>query len=421
VPGEQRRMTGFMATAFTSNGDHPGAIGRDDRVPHVDRDVRTDPVRSSAAQQVSLLSVAEARDFAALGARSSIHQTPDWYETWCAAHGETPLLVGISLDGRPACLLPLSVARRSGLRMARFIATRFSNVNFPPMSQAFIARCDPKSMAALHNDLRQLLAPHADLLLLDRMPAAWRGASNPFLAFSHVASVNASFQITLHDDFEQVLRQVNAKRRRKKFRNTQRKLEEFGGYEIVHATTPADARMLLDTFFEQKSQRFDAKGLVDVFAPTRVQAFFHALAQRSVGSNDKPLAMAALRLKGTGGLAAVTGLSVSDGYVICQFGSIDHALSADASVGEQLFHHLIEECCIDGMECFDFGIGDQPYKRSWCDVETAQYDIHLPLTVRGALLAPLLRLATAAKKKVKGSARLNGLARRVQRALPHAS
>ena len=117
--------------------------------------------------------------------------------------------------------------------------------------------------------------------------------------------------------------------------------------------------------------------------------------------------MHALRLHGEheGSLVAISGLSRKGGHVLCQFVSIDDKLCADASPGELLFWLMIEEACLEGASVFDFGVGDQPYKRSWCTQMTVTRDLVLPLTAKGRMAMPAMQglgsLRRASKRQPK--------------------
>ena len=163
--------------------------------------------------------------------------------------------------------------------------------------------------------------------------------------------------------------------------------------------TSEERRQILDLFFEQKAIRFKALGLPNVFQDMETQAFFHALAAVEPTSDGQPLELNAIRLRGqeNGRIVAIAGLSRKGDHVICQFGSIDEDIAADASPGELLFYLMIRKCNAEGFTLFDFGIGDQAYKRSWCTVETIQRDIVLPLTLRGRLAASAHRAAVRFK------------------------
>jgi CelD/BcsL family acetyltransferase involved in cellulose biosynthesis len=55
--------------------------------------------------------------------------------------------------------------------------------------------------------------------------------------------------------------------------------------------------------------------------------------------------------------------------------------------GAAHLHELMQYAIDNGCRIFDFTIGDERYKRDWCDTELALYDYIVPVTWRGALLA----------------------------------
>lgn len=59
------------------------------------------------------------------------------------------------------------------------------------------------------------------------------------------------------------------------------------------------------------------------------------------------------------------------------------------------------EACEHGYKIYDFGVGDEPYKRLWCDLETTQFDVLVPLTIGGRLLRGGMRVANWLKSSVK--------------------
>jgi CelD/BcsL family acetyltransferase involved in cellulose biosynthesis len=67
------------------------------------------------------------------------------------------------------------------------------------------------------------------------------------------------------------------------------------------------------------------------------------------------------------------------------------------------------------LALYDFSVGDEPYKRLWCDREIVQYDVLVPLSLKGRALAGTLRAVTAAKAVVKNNRTLWKLAKRLRR------
>ncbi|CAN7444339.1 GNAT family N-acetyltransferase [Pararhizobium sp. LjRoot235] len=334
---------------------------------------------------------------------ASLHQSFDWCAAWAATHANQLLLVRGSIGRKTVFILPLELVRGRFFRTARFIGSPHSNINtglfaaeFDPLNREHLAR-------TLIADLATKLSRVADIVTLEKMPFEWRGAGHPLASLPAVRNQNSSFQLPLLVNFEATLAQLNAKRRRKKFRVSEKRLEALGGYEHIVATTPDERQQTLDLFFGQKAARFKALGLPDVFQDCETQAFFHTLAAIGPTGDRQPLELHAIRLRGNqqGRVVAIAGLSRKGDHVICQFGSIDEDIAADASPGELLFYLMIRKCNAEGVSLFDFGIGDQTYKRSWCTVETPQQDIVLPLTIRGRLAASAHRFAVRLKAEIK--------------------
>ena len=345
---------------------------------------------------------------------SSLHQSYDWCTAWAESFGHPLAILRGSIGDRIAFILPLEIIRGRGIRRAEFIGARHSNINTGLFSPEFLANGDLTS--ALTAAIAAALRSKADLAILRNVPLEWRGRKSPLAALPAIENQNHAFQLPFLGSFEASLKQVNAKRRRKKFKHQSRVLDAKGGYEHVIAE-PDQQHALLDLFFRQKAVRFKDAGLPDVFddVPTR-SAFHRLLRQNEDGGFDATLQMHALRLKGEheGHIPAVAALSRKGDHVICQFASIDEATVAEASPGELLFWLMIERLHREGAALFDFGIGDQIYKRSWCPMETVQHDLFLPVSGIGHLAAMAQRGVTRTKTAIKSNRKLYSFIQRLR-------
>lgn len=347
----------------------------------------------------------------------SLHQGYDWCHAWATTHDSRLLIVEGVHAGRTEMILPLEIVRHGPVRIARFVGSRFSNINTGLYTEAFSTLAPPPVLRRALDRARGQLSRYFDLFMLENMPLHWRGREHPFSQLPAVLNQNAAFQLSLHPDFERTLSQINAKRRRKKFRQCERRLAALGGYEHVVAEGSHDASRTLGLFFQQKAARFEALGLPNVFRDEQTQAFFRALARIPAGSGSYPLQLHALKIRDgseAGRVIAIAGLSRKGDHVICQFGSIDDGFAAETSPGETLFYLMIEKLCGDGVALFDFGIGDQAYKRSWCNIETAQYDLLWPTTLAGSAIATLHRARAGAKRSIKQNPKLYGFVQRLR-------
>ncbi len=345
----------------------------------------------------------------------TFHQSRAWVEAWAQGTGAELAVVTLEQDGAPFAILPLEIDRMGGLKIARFAGTAYSNENTGLISTARPNRIAPVPAAQLSAALtRAGLA--ADIVLFDKMtPEA--AARVPFSELPRVFHQNPSFQLPLFEDFTAVLTQINGKRRRKKFRVSERRLEAMGGYRHITGRTDAEALRLLDTFLEQKPVRLTAQGLPDVFADPGIRAFLRRLATTRDAEGRAALELHGIELAAgehAGRIISVAGLTIKHRHVTCQFGSIDEEVAADVSAGELLFYRMIEAASAAGHKVFDFGVGDQLYSRSWCPLRTELLDCYVPLNLKGRLAAPLIAGLIRLKRTIKTSPTLHRLAARAR-------
>ncbi|TAU09559.1 GNAT family N-acetyltransferase [Rhizobium ruizarguesonis] len=339
----------------------------------------------------------------------SLHQSYDWCAAWVSAF-QRPLAIlkGIHA-GQTAFILPVEIVKSRGLAIAKFIAADHSNINTGLFSEGFAESGGTIDTGKFAGQLQQALKARADLLLLQNIPLEWRGRESPLKGLPMVQNQNHAYQLPFLPAFEDTLKQLNAKNRRKKFRVQSKRLEAAGGFEYVVPETSEEQHGLLDIFFRLKSARFASLGLPDVFADRETQAFLHGLLGKLDDSKQYfGLQMHVLRLKGAheGKIAAISGISRKGDHIICQFGAIDEELVADTSPGEFLYWQTISGLHGKGVALFDFGLGDQTYKRSWAPIETAHYDVVLPVSPFGVIAGAAHRIVTRGKAHIKARPKL---------------
>ncbi|MEM5473273.1 GNAT family N-acetyltransferase [Hoeflea sp. AS60] len=345
----------------------------------------------------------------------TFHQSRAWVEAWAEGTGAELSIVTLEQNGIPFAVLPLEIEQMGGLKIARFAGTAYSNENTGLVDTNTQGRIEAVSSVELATALSQAgLA--ADIVLFDKMTTE-AAARKPYSALPRVFHQNPSFQLPLFEDFGAVLAQINGKRRRKKFRVSERRLAALGGYRHLTGDTNAQALRLLDTFLEQKPVRLTSQGLPNVFADPGIRAFLRQLATTRDADGKPALDLHGIELSGgehAGQIIAVAGLTIKDRHVTCQFGSINEDIAADVSAGELLFFLMIERASAAGHQVFDFGVGDQLYKRSWCPQRTELVDCYVPLNFKGRLAAPVIAGMIQLKRAIKTSPVLHRIAARAR-------
>ncbi|UCI17781.1 GNAT family N-acetyltransferase [Mesorhizobium sp. B2-1-8] len=363
------------------------------------------------------VSVAAAEGLAAYAAfcRSALCAPPQsaaWILNWATEVKPDLLIATLELEGKPAFALALEVVKRGPFRFAQFMGGRHANGNFCAAEPQWLASGD---LTAIRSMLAAIARsrPDIDLIALERLLPDLDGIANPLASLDHFASPNLSLAVDLSGGFDALLLRAGGKRKRKKHRSQTRKFEAVGSHRRIEARSADEVERLLDAFFEMKEQRFRKMGIANVFGDGRTRAFFRGLFTQAV-AEDKPY-FVLHGLEVAGKLRAVTGSSRSGSRLICEFGAIAEDDLSNTSPGDFLFFDNIQNAWQSGFAVYDFSVGDEPYKRLWCDIETQHFEVLVPLTLKGRGLAQALRLGARLKALVKNSPTIWKLAKMLRR------
>ncbi|MEQ1954792.1 GNAT family N-acetyltransferase [Mesorhizobium sp. CN2-181] len=327
-------------------------------------------------------------------------QSLAWVSAWVATAAPDCVFATIVEAGDPVFSLALEVVRKGPCRIARFMGGTHANGNFALAFPRWLAGEKSAEINALMTAIGRD-RPDIDVVVLERLLPECSGFANPLLALPCINSPNISLAVNLEGGFTKLVAGPSGKRKRKKHRTQARKYESAGGFRRIEANTIDEVDRLLDAFFAMKASRFRKAGIVNVFAEAEVQNFFRKLFGDALPRTPKPFALHGLEVGGK--LRAVTGASLSGQRLICEFGSIADDEMMVASPGEYLFFENIREACEQGLAVYDFSVGDELYKRLWCDIEIRHFDVLAPLTVKGRMTAGSMRLTAGFKTFVKNN------------------
>ena len=325
-------------------------------------------------------------------------QSPEWVRNWTAQVEPAPLIATLSVEGGPAFMLALEVSRKGPFRVARFMGGRHANGNFGAGDPRWLPLADKAAIRSMLMAIRGT-RPDVDLIALERLLPDLDGVANPLARLPHFPSPNLSLAVDLAGGFDALLARASGKRKRKKHRAQMRKFDAIGSHRRIEAKTADEVNRLLDAFFEMKELRFRKMGIANVFGDNDVRAFFRALFIDALTENKPSFVLHGLDVAGK--LRAVTGSSRSGRRLICEFGAIAEDDLGHTSPGDFLFFDNIHEACETGFAVYDFSVGDEPYKRLWCDIETQHFEVLFPLTLKGRALALALQQGARLKAFIK--------------------
>jgi len=325
-------------------------------------------------------------------------QSATWVSNWAQAVHPDIVVATLCAEDEPVLALALEVIRRGPFRVARFMGGRHANGNFAATAPGWLPGA---------NAVRSLLTaiakgrPDIDLISLERLLPDLDGIANPLAALPHFPSPNLSLAVDLDGGFDALLARASGKRKRKKHRSQTRKFEAVGTFRRIEARTREEVDRLLAAFLDMKEVRFRKMGIANVFGESEVRAFFRSLFTEALAEEKPSFVLHGLEVAGK--LRAITGSSLSGKRLICEFGAIAEDDLGFTSPGDFLFFDNIQEACQAGFGVYDFSVGDEPYKRLWCDIETQHFEVLAPLTLKGRALALALRQGARTKAFIKNS------------------
>jgi CelD/BcsL family acetyltransferase involved in cellulose biosynthesis len=332
------------------------------------------------------------------GAAQSLH----WVQCWAQKVNPEIFCGVIFEDGAPILILPVEIVREKTCRVAHYIGGSHANANFPMLRKDRAAAVTANIANALFKALF-LAVPKLDAIILARQQPQIGGLANPFAALPSQPSPNLALSFALEPSFEQLIKHRSGARKLKKMRQQARRMDERGGWECAVASDAGEVAKMLEAFYVMKAKRFEEFGLKNTFERQAVKDFFKALFGAGAADLKAPFRLDALRVGGD--ILAVAGSSVRHGTNIVEFGAV-RAHEPTLSPGDFLFHQMIRRACEHGAEMFDFGVGDEPYKRAWCDVETQHFETVRGFGARGLAYAQFYTIASKAKLVIKRNAYL---------------
>jgi CelD/BcsL family acetyltransferase involved in cellulose biosynthesis len=259
-----------------------------------------------------------------------------------------------------------------------------------------------------------LFSGEADAVHFQRQPEEINGFANPFARYNSVAYSARSHQTRLAGSFDAYYRSKRNSSSRRHDRLKWEKLGAAADTAIVDATTPAEIDAILAALFSQKRASLAARGVPDLFAKPGVRDFYRALAAKPWP--EGPTHVSAIR-HGDEYVATNWGLIRGNHYYYVMT-SYSAGPSSAHSPGRALMYHLMDWSIAQGIEIFDFTIGDEDFKDHWCELSATVYDSIALLRPRGAGAVAALRSLKGAKRFIKQRPRLSRLIGRVRRRIP---
>lgn len=341
----------------------------------------------------------------------TVFQSFDWLCLWQQHIGSLTdvrpaIIVGRDPAGETLFILPLATQRSGFARELVWLGADLCDFNAPLLARRFPAQVGEQRFLQVWKDALARLQDHQrlrfDLIRLTKMPAMVGSQKNPMLALDVMLNPSGSYITALTDDWESFYKTKRSSSTRSRERTKRKRLGELGPLAFTSVGSAEDGLASLDVMMTQKARSFARMGVSNLFAKPGHAAFYRALA-----TDPRAKAMVHIsRLDCGDHVAAVNiGLTFRDTYYHLQASHADGDLGRFGP-GAAHLNELLRYAIGRGFKYYDFTIGDEPYKRDWCDSAQPLYD-HLAIaTARGALVYLPAIAKTRLARRIKQSPRL---------------
>jgi CelD/BcsL family acetyltransferase involved in cellulose biosynthesis len=348
------------------------------------------------------------RDWRAFEAQAdcTAFQSFDWLAAWQrhigARNGVRPAIV-VARDGAGAILflLPLAVRSAGFARELTWLGSELCDYNAPLLAASFSTRIDAKRFMALWENIARCLQDNPrlryDFIDLEKMPETVGAQQNPIRHLGGTMTPSGAYLTHLTGDWETFYTAKRSSATRRRDRSKRNRLAEYGEVKFVNPDSDSEILHTLDTLIAQKARSFAHMGVANLFAKPGHAEFYRALA-----TDPATRHLVHVSRLDVGATAAAVNLGLT--YRDCYYhllASYDDGEGSRFGPGAAHLHDLLHQAIDRGFRIFDFTIGDERYKRDWCDTELKLYDFIAAATWRGALVALPMLGAQQLKRRIK--------------------
>jgi CelD/BcsL family acetyltransferase involved in cellulose biosynthesis len=338
------------------------------------------------------------------GGSAYVFQSYQWLDSWYhhigRRRGVTPFLVAVYDDtGAPVCFLAFGVVSSGSMKVLTWLGDPLNDYGAP------IVIGEVTGFSEVWAEIREHLPP-VDIVILPRIPHRVNDAANPFCALHCRRYHSSAHYVRLAGTWDEFYEKHASARTRSTDRRKHRRLSDKG--EIACRITSGSDKTQFDSLsrvmIEQKAQRYREINARNILDDESYRGFFAAPTEELIASGQ--LQLAGLFVDGEP-VTTHWGM-VYDKRFYYYMPSFATGAWRRYSPGRLLLFHLFQWCFDNGIEIFDFTIGDESYKTDWCDEDMPLYEYFEPRTLKGRLYGVFYHTM----KTLLGNTLVLGLARR---------
>jgi CelD/BcsL family acetyltransferase involved in cellulose biosynthesis len=306
------------------------------------------------------------------GGRSYVFQTFEWLSNWFEHVGRIravePCLVSVrSRSGAPLVFFPFQVEKTKTMTVLEWLGDDLIDYGAPIVC----ASLGRDEAAVIWNEVAARL-PRVDLIRLVKIPQRVAEFLNPVVALDCHRYRTRAHHVAISGSWDEFYQRHAGAKTRSTDRRKRRRLEKLGAisYAMTDGGDLETYAAITGAMIEQKSRRYREISARDILAGQPYRKFFAEPNRELLTSGI--LHVSCLRVDEE--IVTTHWGMVHDGRLYYYMPSFSGGPSSKYSPGRQLLFYLFQWCLENGIDIFDFTIGDESYKDDWCDEQMLLYE-----------------------------------------------
>jgi CelD/BcsL family acetyltransferase involved in cellulose biosynthesis len=311
---------------------------------------------------------------------------------------ELAIVTGVDAKGELAFLMPLSLRRILGIRIAEIIGDTNSAHRGPIIRSDIATLIDKPALRELGRVIGAVT--RCDVLFLEHQPRTMFGAPHPWYSAAAVDHCDVIADTVLTKPWAEYFAAHTSKRFRGRVKKLEATLAELGPVELYVPEAEEERLALLDQVIELKAAWLRSRGVRSLDSDETRQ-FLRALTMLDPSSSKTYGQLHALRVGGevvAASMGVMHDRTFSGIILVVPDGPVKKL-----SPGAFLMSRMLEQAMEAGVRRFSFGLGESDLKVRWTDETMPIFSTAVPLTAKGRVAAvaamTLWRLKAESKKR----------------------
>jgi len=293
-----------------------------------------------------------------------------WIENYISSYKETKYysklrIFIITFKDKPVCIFPFEIIKKFKINILQWACDSKSDFNAPIQKKNF--GFEKKSFEEIWNKIL-IMMPEIDIIYLKKQINFFETLNNPFINFLKNSREGIIYQIHLPNKWDEYIKKIIKKNFYFDLMRTKRLIKKHGKVEFIIAKNSEEKKSFLDILIKQKNEKLSK---INIHSLNEKDLNFYKNFEKYENKNYVTQ-VSAIKLNGQ--FIAMHWGIVDKNYYYYLLPSMRSESVKKFSPGKLLLSLLIRWSISKKLKLFDFGLGEELYKKKWSNKTIVIYN-----------------------------------------------